>query len=52
MGDRKLVRQGLERAVALGHVSLSDAALGDIARVGPDERVAELLTRLRATQTA
>jgi Zn-dependent protease len=49
MGDRKLVRQGLERAVALGHVSLSDAALGDIARVGPDERVAELLTRLRAT---
>jgi Zn-dependent protease len=52
MGDRKLLRQGLERAVALGHVSLSDAALGDIARVGPDERVAELLTRLRATQTA
>jgi Zn-dependent protease len=52
MGDRKLVRQGLERAVALGHVSLSDAALGDIARVGPDERVAELLTRLRAAQTA
>ena len=52
MGDRKLVRQGLERAVALGHLSLSDAALGDIARVGPDERVAELLTRLRATQTA
>ncbi|MGZ6267150.1 MAG: hypothetical protein ACXWM8_04720 [Candidatus Limnocylindrales bacterium] len=52
MGDRKLVRQGLERAVALGHVSLSDAALGDIARVGPDERVAELLTRLRAIQTA
>jgi Zn-dependent protease len=52
MGDRKLVRQGLERAVALGHVSLSDAALGDIARVGPDERVAELLTRLRVTQTA
>jgi hypothetical protein len=52
MGHRKLVRQGLERAVALGHVSLSDAALGDIARVGPDERVAELLTRLRVTQTA
>jgi hypothetical protein len=52
MGDRKLVRQGLERAVALGHVSLSDAALGDIARMGPDERVAQLLTRLRASQTA
>jgi Zn-dependent protease len=51
MGDRKLVRQALERAAALGHVSLSDAALGDIARVGPDERVAQLLTRLRAPQS-
>ena len=52
MGDRKLVRQALERAVALGQVPLSDAALGDIARVGPDQQVAQLLARLRATQTA
>jgi Zn-dependent protease len=52
MGDRKMLRQALERAVALGHVSPSDGALGDMARVGPDQQVAELLARLRAAPTA
>jgi hypothetical protein len=37
----------LERVLALGSARLSDAALGDIARVGPDRRVADLLARLR-----
>jgi Zn-dependent protease len=48
IGDRKLVGQALERAVALGPASLSDAALGDIARVGPDERLSSTLARLRS----
>ena len=48
IGDRKLVGQALERAAALGPVSLSDAALGDIARVGPDERLSSTLARLRS----
>jgi Zn-dependent protease len=48
IGDRKLVRQALERALALGPASLSDAALGDIARLGPDERLSDTLARLRS----
>jgi Zn-dependent protease len=46
-GDRKRTVTALERVLALGSVRLSDAALGDIARVGPDRRVADLLARLR-----
>jgi Zn-dependent protease len=52
-GDRKRTAAALERALALGPVRLSDAALGDIARLGPDRKVADLLARLRnATPTA
>jgi Zn-dependent protease len=47
-GDRKRTAAALERAIALGPIRLSDAALGDIARIGPDRRVADLLARLRA----
>jgi Zn-dependent protease len=59
IGDRKLTQQALERAVQLraasgvaggGSIdSLSDSALGDIARVGPDQKVAQLLSQLRGT---
>jgi Zn-dependent protease len=47
MGDRKRTAAALERAISLGPVQLSDAALGDIVRLGPDSRVADLLSRLR-----
>ena len=57
LGDRKLTEQALTRVVALRSESgatagvpfegLTDTALGDIARVGADARVAELLDRLR-----
>jgi Zn-dependent protease len=46
-GDRKRTAAALERALVLGPVRLSDAALGDIARLGPDRKVADLLARLR-----
>jgi len=48
LGDRKRTAAVLERAVALGPVRLSDAALGDIARLGADRRIADLLSRLRS----
>ena len=48
-GDRKRTAAALERAVAFGPMRLSDAALGDIARLGPDKRVAEALARLRGS---
>ncbi|MGD0863111.1 MAG: hypothetical protein ABSA21_10180 [Candidatus Limnocylindrales bacterium] len=53
IGDRKRAAAALERVLSLGPVRLSDAALGDIARLGPDQKVADLLTRLRsATRTS
>ncbi|MGD0017999.1 MAG: hypothetical protein ABSD62_01980 [Candidatus Limnocylindrales bacterium] len=51
-GDRKRTIAALERALALGPVRLSDAALGDIARLGADRKVAELLAKLRSAVPA
>jgi hypothetical protein len=48
-GDRKRTAAALERAVELGPIRLSDGALGDIARLGPDKQVAEALARLRSS---
>jgi len=48
-GDCKRTAAALERAVALGPIRLSDGALGDIARLGPDKQVAEALARLRSS---
>jgi Zn-dependent protease len=48
LGDRKRTAAALERAVALGVVSLPEEALGDIARLGPDPRIGSLLARLRS----
>lgn len=60
IGDRKLTRQALERVVALRAATgdapgtpfpgLTDTALGDIARLGADFKVAELLGQLRGVQ--
>ncbi len=47
-GDRKRAVAALERVLALGPVPLSDAALGDIARLGPDRKIADLLAKLRS----
>ncbi len=47
-GDRKKAAAALERALGLGPIRLSDAALGDIARLGPDRKIADLLARLRS----
>ncbi len=46
-GDRKRATAALERVLALGPVLLSDAALGDIVRLGPDAKIAGLLAKLR-----
>jgi hypothetical protein len=48
LGDKKRTAAALERAVGLGANGLSEAALGDIARVGPDARVGAALARLRS----
>ena len=47
-GDRKRTVAALEKALALGPVRLSDSALGDLARLGPDRKVADLLAKLRS----
>jgi stage IV sporulation protein FB len=47
-GDRKRTVAALEKALALAPVRLSDAALGDLARLGPDRKVADLLAKLRS----
>ncbi len=47
-GDRKRTAAALERALNLGEAAPSEAALGDIVRLGPDPRVAELLNRMRS----
>jgi Zn-dependent protease len=47
LGDGKRTAAALERATGLGGAALSDAALGDIVRLGPDARVADLLNKLR-----
>ena len=49
VGDRKRTAAALERAIGLGAATLSEAALGDLARVGPDARVGAALARLRGT---
>jgi Zn-dependent protease len=48
LGDRKRTASALERAVGLGVAGLSEGALGDIARLGPDPRIGSLLARLRS----
>jgi Zn-dependent protease len=48
LGDRKRTAAALERAVALGVASLSEGALGDIARLGPDPRIGSVLAHLRS----
>jgi Zn-dependent protease len=48
-GDCERTAAALERAVALGPMRLSDGALGDIARLGPDKQVAQALARLRSS---
>ena len=48
LGDRKRTAAVLERAVSLGVADLSEGALGDIARLGADRRIADLLSRLRS----
>ena len=46
-GDRKRTAVALERGIDLGAAGLSEADLGDLARVGPDARVGSALARLR-----
>ncbi len=48
LGDRKHTAAALERALGLGVAGLSEGALGDIARLGPDPRIGSLLARLRS----
>jgi Zn-dependent protease len=48
LGDRKRTTAALERAIELGAGDPSEAALGDLARVGPDDRVGAALARLRS----
>jgi stage IV sporulation protein FB len=48
LGDKKRTAAALERALDLGASALSESALGDIARVGPDARVGAALARLRS----
>jgi hypothetical protein len=47
IGDRKRTAAALERASAMGGAHLSESALGDIVRLGPDSRVADLLNKMR-----
>jgi Zn-dependent protease len=51
LGDKKRAAAALERALDLGASGLSEASLGDIARVGPDARVGAALARLRSAAT-
>jgi Zn-dependent protease len=51
LGDRKRTASALERSVGLGVAGLSEAALGDIARLGPDPRIGALLARLRSASS-
>ena len=48
LGDRKRTASALERAVGLGVASLSEGALGDIARLGPDPRIGSMLAHMRS----
>ena len=48
LGDRKRTAVALELALELGATGLSEADLGDLARVGPDARVGAALARLRS----
>jgi Zn-dependent protease len=52
LGDRKRTAAALERVLALGPVQLSDAALGDIARLGADRRIGDLLAKLRSVSSS
>jgi hypothetical protein len=49
LGDRKRCAEALERAASHGTRQLSEDALGDIVRVGPDERIGAALARLRSS---
>jgi len=51
LGDRKRTASALERSVGLGVAGLSEGALGDIARLGPDPRIGALLARLRSASS-
>jgi hypothetical protein len=48
LGDKKRTAVALERALDAGVERLSEAALGDIARLGPDARVGQALARIRS----
>lgn len=48
LGDKKRTAAALERALDGGVDRLSEAALGDIARLGPDARVGQALARIRS----
>jgi hypothetical protein len=48
-GDKKRCTEALERAVAVGAPALSESALGDIVRLGPDQRVGAALAKLRSS---
>ena len=51
-GDRKRTEAALERAIDLGAPNLSEDALGDIARLGADRRIADLLAQMRRAAPA
>jgi len=51
LGNRKRTASALERSVGLGVAGLSEGALGDIARLGPDPRIGALLARLRSASS-
>jgi Zn-dependent protease len=48
LGDKKRTAAALERALDAGVERLSEAALGDVARLGPDARVGQALARIRS----
>jgi len=52
VGDRKRTEAALQRAIGLGAANLSEDALGDIARLGADRRIADLLTQMRRAAPA
>lgn len=48
-GNGKRAEAALRRALALGSVRLSDSDLGDIARLGADQKIADVLAAIRAS---
>ena len=47
LGDKKRTAAALERADGMGCAHISESALGDIVRLGPDPRVGDLLNKMR-----